>query len=102
MAKNVRLSGPTLKVLRFFMGDVSRPRSGAEIHQATRIGSGTLYPLLVRLEEAGWFLSEWEQIEPSQEGRPRRRYYTITGAGQRAAREALAPLQWEGALAWQS
>jgi PadR family transcriptional regulator PadR len=102
MTKDVRLSGPTLKVLRMFMADVAKARSGAEIHLATGIGSGTLYPLLVRLEEANWLESKWENIVPSKEGRPRRRYYAITGIGQRAAREALEPLQWEGSPAWQA
>ncbi|ACF01312.1 transcriptional regulator, PadR-like family [Rhodopseudomonas palustris TIE-1] len=98
---SVRISGPTLKVLRLYMADVKRARSGAEIHLETKIGSGTLYPLLARLEQAGWLVSEWETIDPSAEGRPRRRYYSITGEGQRAAREALEPLQWGGAPAWQ-
>jgi PadR family transcriptional regulator, regulatory protein PadR len=100
MAKKVRLSGPTLTVLNYFMSDIAHSRSGAEIHLATNVGSGTLYPLLLRLEEAGWLKSEWETIDPAEEGRPRRRYYTITGAGQRAAREALQPLQWGGPIAW--
>jgi PadR family transcriptional regulator len=101
MAKGVRLTGPTLTVLRLFMSDIRKARSGAEIHLDTKIGSGTLYPLLLRLEEVGWLSSEWETIDPSQEGRPRRRYYSITGEGQRAAREALQPLQWGGSPSWQ-
>jgi DNA-binding PadR family transcriptional regulator len=102
MATQVRMSGPTLQVLRFFMSDIGKARSGAEIHHATRVGSGTLYPLLVRLEDAGWLSSEWEDIDVSKEGRPRRRYYSITGLGQRSARDALEPLQWGGAPAWQA
>lgn len=102
MPKPVRMTGPTLTVLRFFMDDIAKPQSGAAIHLATKIGSGTLYPLLLRLESVGWLSSEWEDIEPSQQGRPRRRYYSITGQGQQAAREALAPLQWEGVPAWQA
>jgi DNA-binding PadR family transcriptional regulator len=102
MSKGVRLSGPTLNVLRLFMNDVGRSWSGAEIQLAAKIGSGTLYPLLVRLEAAGWLSSKWEDVDPSSIGRPRRRYYSITGVGQIAARNALAPLQLEGALAWQA
>ena len=102
MAKRVRLSSAGLKVLRFFMNDIKAARSGAEIHLATNVGSGTLYPLLMRLEEAGWLSSEWEDVDASEVGRPRRRNYTITGEGQRAAREALEPLQLEASLAWQS
>ena len=41
------------------------------------MGSGTLYPLLARLEAAGWFTSEWEDVDPSEVGRPRRRLYKL-------------------------
>lgn len=75
--------------------------SGAEISRELKIGSGTLYPLLARLEAAGWLKSEWEQIEPSQEARPRRRFYNLTGLGQTSAHRALADLQMSpGVLAW--
>ncbi len=51
---------------------------------------GTLYKALGRLEERGLLASEWE--DPSAaEGRPRRRLYTLTAKGERAAREAPAP-----------
>jgi PadR family transcriptional regulator, regulatory protein PadR len=46
---------------------------------------GTLYKALGRLEEAGLLASEWEDPEPAAvEGRPRRRLYEVTGAGERA------------------
>ena len=54
---------------------------------------GTLYKALGRLEVAGLLASSWE--EPAPEGRPRRRLYTVTGAG--AA--ALAGAQREPARA---
>jgi PadR family transcriptional regulator PadR len=46
---------------------------------------GTLYKALQRLEEAGLLESHWEDpaIAPT-EGRPRRRLYVVTGAGERA------------------
>lgn len=47
---------------------------------------GTLYKALGRLEAAGLLTSRWE--EPAPEGRPRRRLYTVTGAGERAAEQA--------------
>ena len=37
-------------------------RPGAEITNATKIGSGTLYPMLARLESAGWLTGEWEAL----------------------------------------
>jgi PadR family transcriptional regulator, regulatory protein PadR len=100
---DVRLSQSTLKVLRFLLETPREGRSGAEMSKATRVGSGTLYPMLARLEAAGWLTSEWEQVDPSEAGRPRRRFYKLTGVGQNQARAALAELQVStGALAWTS
>lgn len=47
------------------------------------LAEGAIYPLLHRLEKAGWTVAEW-RIEP-ENGRPRK-YYGITDAG----REELA------------
>src|SRR6476469_3715813 len=46
---------------------------------------GTLYKALDRLERAGYLESRWEEPEYAAEAsRPRRRFYRITGAGERA------------------
>jgi DNA-binding PadR family transcriptional regulator len=46
---------------------------------------GTLYKALQRLEEAGLLTSQWEEPDiAATEGRPRRRLYEVTGAGERA------------------
>lgn len=101
MADEIRLSGPTLKVLKLMLEKPREGRSGAEISRALGIGSGTLYPLLARLENADWMRSEWEQVDPSEVGRPRKRFYKLTGQGQTRARKALAELQTaSGVLAW--
>jgi PadR family transcriptional regulator PadR len=63
--------------------------SGADIARATRLASGTLYPILFRLEQAGWVESRWETEEPRNLGRPRRRFYQITGVGASRARAAF-------------
>jgi DNA-binding MarR family transcriptional regulator len=101
MGKELRLTAPTLKVIGALM---SRPReesSGADIGAATKLSSGTLYPILVRLEAAGWLESRWESEEPSLLGRPRRRYYRVTAEGARNARKAVRDLQPTfGRLAW--
>jgi PadR family transcriptional regulator PadR len=97
----VRLSWPGLRVLRLMIEQPGASRSGAEIAKATKIGSGTMYPLLARFEAAGWFTSRWEDVDPHEAGRPRRRLYKLTGVGQRRAREALSGLQLgTGAPAW--
>jgi len=90
---DIRLTKPTLTVLRLLLESQTTPRSGADIAAVTRIASGTLYPMLVRLEAAGWLTSEWEDIDPRTKGRPRKRFYMLTPFGQRSANQELADLQ---------
>jgi DNA-binding PadR family transcriptional regulator len=98
---DVRLTQPALKVLRFLMETPREGRSGAEMSKATKVGSGTLYPMLARLEAAGWLTSEWEVIDPTEAGRPRRRFYRLTAVGQNKTGAALMDLQLgTGELAW--
>jgi PadR family transcriptional regulator PadR len=50
---------------------------------------GTLYRALARLETMGLLKSRWEDPQiPARENRPGRRFYTLTAAGETAAREA--------------
>lgn len=88
--RDVRMSLQTLKVLEAFLDNPADQLSGAEVHQRCRIASGTLYPILLRLEAAGWFVSRWESIDPSSAGRPRRRLYRLTPTGLRRAGEVFA------------
>jgi DNA-binding PadR family transcriptional regulator len=76
--------------------------SGAEIARSTKLASGTLYPILLRLEEAGWVESHWESGDPRDLGRPRRRFYKVTATGASRARSAMKELKMLtlGALAW--
>jgi DNA-binding PadR family transcriptional regulator len=54
-----------------------------EAYQLT--AHGTLYKALGRMETAGLLESHWEKADLAlEEGRPRRRLYRITGAGERA------------------
>jgi PadR family transcriptional regulator, regulatory protein PadR len=88
--RNVRMSLQTLRVLEAFLDNPTQQLSGADVHQVCGIASGTLYPILLRLESAGWFVSQWESIDPSSEGRPRRRLYRLTSTGLRRAGEVFA------------
>jgi DNA-binding PadR family transcriptional regulator len=87
---SVRLSLQTLRVLEVFLENPAEQFAGADVHQRCGIASGTLYPILLRLESAGWFISRWESIDPSSAGRPRRRLYRLTSMGQRLASEVFA------------
>jgi PadR family transcriptional regulator, regulatory protein PadR len=86
----VRMSLQTLKVLEAFLENPSDQLAGADIHLRSGIASGTLYPILLRLEAAGWFSSRWESIDPSKAGRPRRRLYKLTSTGMRRASEVFS------------
>jgi PadR family transcriptional regulator, regulatory protein PadR len=101
MDSHPRMSPQVIRVLGAFMARRRAELSGADIAQQTKLASGTLYPILFRLEEAGWLRSQWEVAAPMELGRPRRRFYRMTAEGaksvQRIARE-LAPAQ--GKLAW--
>jgi PadR family transcriptional regulator, regulatory protein PadR len=88
--RNVRVSLQTLRVLELYLESPTEQLSGAQVHQRSGIASGTLYPILLRLESAGWFVSQWESIDPSSAGRPRRRLYRLTSTGLKRASEVFA------------
>ncbi len=83
----MRLTRPTTLVLLALSRGL---RHGFEIATATELESGTVYPILRRLEAAGLVKSRWEAVQLARdEGRPPRRYYEMTGAGADALAEAL-------------
>ena len=86
----LRLTTPRLLVLSAFLDDPEQERYGLELATAAGLEPGTIYPILVAFENAGWLRSREEQVDPRLEGRPRRRYYALTAEGVAAARDALA------------
>ncbi len=82
---------PTQLVLRALLAEPAREMYGLQIGAAAGLPSGTIHPILARLErEFGWLTSRWEDAVPAEEGRPRRRYYQLTADGAERARIALA------------
>jgi DNA-binding PadR family transcriptional regulator len=64
---------------------------GFDVMGITGLPSGTVYPALRRLEEAGWLDSRWENHRVAREElRPPRKYYQITKAGEAVLAAALA------------
>jgi PadR family transcriptional regulator PadR len=63
---------------------------GYELVSLTGIKSGTLYPLLIRLEAQGHLEAEWQQ--PVASGRPPRHAYRLTAEGRQLALREAAPL----------
>jgi PadR family transcriptional regulator, regulatory protein PadR len=82
-----RLTLPTAVVLNAVSHGL---RHGFDIIDATGYPSGTVYPILRRLEDAGMLRSSWEPVTAARaEQRPPRRYYQVTAAGAVVLREAL-------------
>lgn len=90
MVAEPRMTIPTQLVLRALLEDPTRDRYGAEIGGEAGLPSGTVHPILARLEGVGWLESRWEDIDPRVEGRPARRFYRLTTDGMESARAALA------------
>ena len=64
---------------------------GFDIMDVTGLPSGTVYPALRRLEEAGLVKSKWEKHAIAQQAlRPPRKYYELTKAGREALAEAAS------------
>src|SRR5260370_6913608 len=87
-----QITAQTLAVLMALRDWPREGLSGAQIARTTKLASGTLYPILGRLEQAGWLESQWETDDPHTLGRPRRRFYQITGLGESRARTAVRKL----------
>jgi DNA-binding PadR family transcriptional regulator len=84
----VRLTQSTTLVLVALARGV---RHGFDLLDETGLESGTVYPILRRLERAGLLRSRWEAVQHARaEGRPPRRYYELTGVGAEVLQEAIA------------
>jgi PadR family transcriptional regulator, regulatory protein PadR len=87
-----RMTASVLKVVAALLTAGAEERYGLQLMQATGLPSGTLYPILVRLERAGWVSSRWEETDPATEGRPARRYYRLTSAGAAEAHREVSAM----------
>lgn len=58
---------------------------GYDLMKMTDIKSGTLYPILMRLDERSLLESKWQETE--QVGKPPRHSYRLTSAGLKVAYE---------------
>ena len=82
-----RMTPATADVLATLL-EAGEPTWGLRVVRATDRPTGSVYPILERLERAGWVVSVWED-DPERSG-PRRRLYELTADGALAAREAIA------------
>jgi len=90
---SVRMTILTLKVLRAMLDDPTGDHYGLDLAKRAGTKIGSVYPILLRLEHAGWLTSHSEEIDPVDAGRPRRRLYRLTNLGTVQARAALEEAQ---------
>lgn len=82
----VRLTHATSLILQAL---ATGRRHGFQIMDVTGLASGTVYPVLRRLEKERAVESHWEDEAAARDaGRRRRRIYRLTGSGQLLAEEA--------------
>ena len=95
-----RPSRQTIEVLGELAADASAWRYGYELGREVGLGSGSLYPILVRLSDRELLESRWEANAPA--GRPARHLYRLTASGLEYAaahvRAAAAPAPPRGGL----
>jgi DNA-binding PadR family transcriptional regulator len=95
-----RTRKPSPQAAAVFGALAARPvdwRYGYDLARDTGLKSGTLYPLLIRLHDAGLLEAEWRP--PSQPGRPARHAYRLTEGGLALARRTIAGQAAANALA---
>lgn len=90
MTRKRALSGHARSLLSALAGAGRQWSYGYELSALTGVKSGTLYPLLIRLEAQGYLEAEWQP--PAGPGRPPRHAYRLTAAGRLlASAEEAAP-----------
>src|SRR6266850_4156082 len=91
MPRRRRPSPQTASVLSALARRPARWRHGYDVAKETGLASGTLYPILMRLERRGALEARWQQ--PERPGRPARHAYRLTGEGRKLAAEAAPALR---------
>jgi PadR family transcriptional regulator PadR len=93
----VKLTYPTTLVLHALANGF---RHGFDILDATELPSGTVYPILRRLESEAFVSAHWEDVAIAhEEQRPPRRYYELTTAGKAILQTAVARYRVPRAIA---
>src|SRR5262249_49342320 len=93
----MNLTRPTTLVLHALANGLHH---GFAVIDATGLASGTVYPILRRLERESLVEAHWENAAIARdEQRPPRRYYELTVAGHAALDEALARFRVPRAVA---
>jgi len=89
MPRQPNMSSQTRALLGALLAAPEVWRHGFPLARETGLASGTLYPLLARLESQEFLEARW--LPPEAPGRPARHAYRLTAKGRALARERAAP-----------
>jgi PadR family transcriptional regulator PadR len=84
MILRLRRSPQTMAVLSVLLRPEPAWHYGYDLLKQTGLKSGSLYPILTRLQRGGWLEQRWEKS--SGAGRPPRHLYRLNRKGKGAAR----------------
>ena len=76
----MRRTYTAVTIARVLLAEPDKLHWGAGIIATTRINPGSVYPILKRMEEAGWVTSELEDMSEVH-SRPPRRFHRLTEKG---------------------
>lgn len=96
MSSIPRFSPQTRSVVEALLTAPRDWRYGYDLSRETKLKSGTLYPILMRLAEHKVVESCWEPS--NEEGRPPRHMYRLTGEGAKWARRMVPKQLHKGML----
>ena len=88
MPRTRNSSAQTQRLFSVMLRQPQRWQYGYEISKQTGLKSGTLYPILMRLNDQGILESRW--VEPERMGKPPRHAYRLTPSGLVFASEIFA------------
>ena len=91
MARKLNSSRQTQAVLAALLAAASEWHYGYDLSKETGLKSGTLYPILMRLETHGWLEARWEDAPLA--GKPPRHLYKLTAQGLQEAPALLRSKQ---------
>lgn len=95
MSSGFLVTETTLDVLEVLLHE-SGDLYGLKIAKAAERPTGSVFPILARLEDRGWVTSEWAVRDAAEHG-PRRRFYELSPDGFVQARQLLVQRRGETA-----
>lgn len=85
----------TNRIIKIAIAILAAPQEkhyGYTLGNQLNFSTGAIYPLLSEMMKQGWLQSEWEDPEDVNNGRPVRKYYTLTEKGRKELVEVIRNL----------